>query len=722
MDYEIMRLENELYKRLGFNFDEDDLDLQEEYFKIVNKIIDGTLLVRYNIYKEENTLSSKAKINDFVLSHFERISSNNIDDILEELEENICFFVNMYYEGEKYGEVVRQLFTIYKENNRSLPPEKTNDIYNDLLNEQQDLYVSENRKSVLQNIKENIPLTDKKKTLLIINEKMKIARTLIEFKNFDQLKVDEEEIMKSLQKLCSYLNSIKPFNKKENALTEEQLNYFTYLFLNNTLDSEVISKKYPNIPKDAIKKIVSKYNQILIPYLKNIEIDKNKLDYRTVEFNHNHLKLVNRESYNKNLSELISRTNKEEKRFLLSHIEALKDVLNLLPLVTILPNDDFLNIDTFKSMLMNYDKIKSMMIKQNTIREDSSFEEILDNFREFLRLAIVYKQADINTVSILGEKRVEIITLNNKLTSCNSYDYVNTYIEMLKEDTSFLPPLSFEIEIEGNYYKVESGNNYDLDRLLLGKNVVGSCIGPNCDGQKAFYQCLTKKNADLCLIKEANTNDFFARIIMFRLGNAIIMAPIYGKDGITRELYNEEFLTVFCEQMVKKSITVGDNIEYIVIAGCLYIDKRYESLNTDDNIEKYVPHCDISSSLKIIFNINKNIDIDYHIEPKIAYRKERRKVVVKEENYLTDIMRLRALDKIMTSSNENLQEEVCEYQKVYIGQDFYIALKENDTIDSVILPINSDRQKNEINVCIEDIINKLDIDENDLKRISFTKK
>lgn len=75
----------------------------------------------------------------------------------------------------------------------------------------------------------------------------------------------------------------------------------------------------------------------------------------------------------------------------------------------------------------------------------------------------------------------------------------------------------------------------------------------------------------------------------------------------------------------------------------------------------------------------------------------------------------------MTGRNETQQEEVYIYQRVYIGQDFYIGLKEEGTIDSVVLPTNSERQKAEIDTCLEEILNLLDKNENDLKGTSIKK-
>ena len=67
MDYEIIKLNKELEDKLKIEFDENNDDVQEEYFEIVNKIIDGLLLLRYNKFKGSDPLSSRIKINDFVL-------------------------------------------------------------------------------------------------------------------------------------------------------------------------------------------------------------------------------------------------------------------------------------------------------------------------------------------------------------------------------------------------------------------------------------------------------------------------------------------------------------------------------------------------------------------------------------------------------------------------------------------------------------------------------
>lgn len=713
MDYEIMKLDYELSNKLQFNFDENDMDLQEEYFDVLNKIIDGVLLLRYDKYKNDTPLSSPVKINNLVLSYFNKINNHNKDTVFEELEEEIHFFINMDYEGEKYYKMVQKLYTIYISNNRSLPHDKTSVIYNRLLNEKQDVYISKNKKNVIDYIIKMLPLTDKKKAQLITTLKLKDAKMLIEFKSFNQLGVTEEEIRYKLKEVSLSLNHIKPFNKEENRLTATQLAYFTRLFLSNSLNFKSIHERYPNILKSAIKKILSKYNQILLPYLDNISVNEKRIDYKMIQFNHNHLKVLNKVDYNDNLDSFILKMSKKEKQYLVSHLEELKDVLRLLPLATILSNDDFFNINTFKSMVIHYDKIRSTMIKQEIVDRTCNFEEMLDHFKEFLRLAIVYQNADSYTVSILGGERVEKITLNNKNNSCNSYDYVNAYIEMLKEESSFLPPISFEIKIDGINYKIESGNNYDLDRLLLGKNVIGSCIGPGSDGEKAFYRCLTKEDADLFLVKEVATDNFLARGILFRIGNTIVMAPIYGRDGLERRLYSDEFLGSISNAIIEKSREAGDNIDYILLASCYcsYMDNKYDLLVSYD-LENYVPHCDVNSSVNILYNKKGNVDsINYNVEPYGIYEKTRKKIEIKEKGYSKDIMRIRALYLLMTRSKEKLQEEVCMYKRVYVGQDFYIGVLEDDSLDSIVLPINSVSQKTEIDACLNDIVNKLSVNE-----------
>ncbi len=720
------KIYTELLEKIKLYIYNEDYNTQEKYFNILDKLIDAILFFRYNTYDKYESIYSNYQINNIFLGFFNNekyANDNRLNVVFELIKNNLK--IELGVDNDGYKDIAIYLFKIYKENNYTLPEEITTPIYNKLLNDKLNNYVSIEKRKIIKELKLKLPLTDKKRESLKRNLSLKRAKDLIKNNDYITLGISKEELEEKMKQLHSYLNTMKQFKKEK--ITIEQFQIFDNLFLNGNLNIETILTIYPDINKDNAKKILAKYDKILLPYLDNIDIELtiDNIDYSQVEFNYNHLKILDAASCNASLHEFINLFNNiNEKIFILNNFDYFKDLFNLLPFINMFPNE--FNGMILKSIILNYSKYKEILIKNKKISENSTFTDILNNFNDMLELAYYYNNVNIYSISILGKDVIKKIFRGNN-TSTNPDDYIDTYKRMLSLSKSTIPPFSFEFDD----YIIESGNNYDLNRLLIGKNCYDSCIGPKGIGESAYYEALTKKSADVIMITDKN-NKFCARSLIFRRGNFIILAPFYGNRYLMDEFYTKDFLSNIANNILEVSKIYNDNLEYVFITDS-YLELtdffKYRSADLLTNI----PHSDIAPYAYLIGSKEKITDVsDIKLkardEVKVLYDKKRKNPIIKNYNYMDDVKRIKALQISMVDDikqkeklkNEFEQIQSIKYNKVYIGEDWYIGQKEDNLIDKCILPIDDYRQQNEINNALNMIADDL-VNNSSIELLSFNK-
>ena len=108
------------------------------------------------------------------------------------------------------------------------------------------------------------------------------------------------------------------------------------------------------------------------------------------------------------------------------------------------------------------------------------------------------------------------------------------------------------------------------------------------------------------------------------------------------------------------------------------------------------------------------------VSPVALYSSRREKLRVKSSNYQEDIRRIKALEIISEKhpkQKESLIEEFhslsdANFDEVYIGQDWYIALKDNHLLSKGIFKTSDIRQQEEMRAVEENLLfnNKNSID------------
>lgn len=710
MDTQLANKLNELIDKILFNkLDEEDTNTQEYYFKLFNKLIDCILLLEYDETDAYKTFVSVKQINDKIIKVFSKINKENKDYEMLNLIRKIIGATGENNKYKEYKIIIHALYEKYLEKGY-LEQEETIDFYNGILNKQQNAYLSKKRKELISNKMNKFTLTNKKINNLINTAKLKHANKLIKYGNFELLGTTEEEMYQKLEDLHLHLNSIKPFNKE--PLSEIELKKLDVLFLNGILTEEVLYN-YP-LPKRKI--ITNKYSQILIPLLSKIDDCDVEVDVSKVEFNYNHIKIFDKRKYIDNRDVIMSKLPVPVVEKIINNIDSYKEILKLLPLVKILNNFSF---ELYYQILIDYDKIIKRLRKEHKLPENPTVEELMHNMSDIIKLANIYKDLDEYVVSILG---VDIIKKIMKKTpiSNNPNDYVEYYIKMLNTKTSDIPQISGEWK----NYIFENDKPYDKERLLIGKNSYKSCIGPKGVGEEAFHFALTSSFSDVLMIKDKETNQFVGRTIMYRLGNSIIFAPIKGENEENEEFYNEEFFKLLGDKIIEASTIKGDNIDYVLLTKLGKV--KFQNIKEEDTetFLRSLPHSDLTNQSYIIGQSKRRTFVNPSLKKQKTYHKKRQEIKNIDTNITEELLHIKGIQIYTAHSDtrKNILKE--EYQKIketkyknaYIGQDWYIAITEDNKIENVIINHNKEVD-NEIKCVLDDILEKANIQTEEIPKL-----
>ena len=692
-------MEEKLTCLLEYKFDDNNPDVQEEYYKILDKVIDACIFLKYDDVRNSYDFSSLNQLDELIIYNFKKINDSNKEFIIKNLAFRLTRVSShrkdTIYQNKIY-DFLEKLYSLYITTNNTLSYEITTDFYNEILNRQQDKFVKVEKELIIKDLLPKLPLTNKKINTLKRNAKLKKINEILRSGNSSF--IDYQFLEKELDLLHVYLNEIKPFCKNRN-ITLEQFKVLDNLFLNGNLTLENICSLNLGFDSDEVKVILNKYHKILFSYLDKIDISNNDLDYSTVNFNYNHVKVLNRDYYYKNIKKLFSSITLEEMGYIVNNFDYLEDVFKLIPFI-----DMFLefSVEDFKFILLNYNQIINNMVSNGKISNNNSFNSILDNLYEVIKLARAYGSSNKYVTAILGEDIISSI-LSERQTSRNPSDYVDVYINMLKTSITTIPPISGEV----NGYRYECGNNYDLNKLLIGKNCYKSCIGPNGVGNDAYYAALTSTDASVLVVTK--DGEFAGRSVIFRKDNYLILAPIHGKKGLNKNLYNKEFLDKVSENFLTASEKTLDSLNYVFLTqDSLGLLSSY-SIYEDQCFEKDFPHADLNRFVYLLNSV-KSRKSSNTFDYKYLYNKKRKKVVCKSDDYSKDIYFIRALEISMEEDLERKKlldsrfDILDNYEKVYLGQDFYIGLLSNGKIDRVILNTGDSRQNIEINRVVDDIV------------------
>ena len=685
-----------------FKYDEEDLNFQRKCYLLFNKVMDAILCIKYDAVKKRNTFYSLEQINTIFLNLFESIFPADIHHfvipgyiILDLIKATRRYGSEMYYINK-----IKMLYNSYIENNGNIPRNISTPFYKEILNDEKEYYMHFYKNELVNQLKGHIPINKNKLREIKNRKKIKYIESKLKKHCFSEINVTKEDILKDLEDIHKNLNQIKLLRRAGIFIREEQFFDLDCLFLDGQLNYENVCQL--NFTADysspIIKKIIGKYYKVLLPYIDYISDDLFEIDPFEICFRYNYFNVFDLESFQTNFNSFLSTLNDNELKYLLENYSRLQELFALLPFLHLLKEFD---ISIFKSIIFNFDTISDILIRRGRIKENYTFEQLFNHLKEVIILAKTYLLSNSYIQSILTYPFIDTVVTQNLLVDSNLLHYVNIYIEMLKQPNTYLPP------IEGYYqnYVFESGNNYDLEKLLLGKYVYGSCIDFNREGEETYKMVLLHKNCDVLMIKDKDTLDFYARILLFRKGNSIFMAPIMGSDGIgNNNLWSESFLNLIHDLFIEKAESLGDVIENVLITYD-FMDKKldYPSV-TLKGVSQVLPHSDFTDQFYLITTCISDSTLDFSDKRiTVCYEKKRKKVCKYEKNFIDHMLKIKALEMFMESDFVKSEKIQFEYETIssthyafsYIGQDFYVAIREDGQIETCLLNTHDKRQDSE---------------------------
>lgn len=694
-----------LTKTLSYHFDEDDENIQERLYCRLDKIMDGVAKQKFARDKRYFRFRSINQINDYLLKEFERIDEYNQEYYFKK----ISSMINQKICDETYYntclEKIKSFYDYYH-NQKTLPRELTTNFYNQILNKQEETYIKKSKTGMTKKLTRTLPYTSKKERGRIIGAKLKKIDSLLANRNYQDLGTTEYELKKLIENYDEEINHVRKIRKEQFYLTKEDLNKINEKFISGRLAEETLEEILPNTSEEVRAIILNKYTIIKTKFLNNISITEEDLTPLDLGYHYSNFKIGTVNDTCRTIANIISNITEEDAEDILFNRAIPKEILELLPLVG---HIDGFNTEKMIVVLRSFPTVMNHMRKEGLLPEDT-IDSALSHFFKFLTIAEAYSSADDITISALGNDVISQIRFSDKQTSKNPLDYLNVYEGMLAREYTFIPRVEGEFE---NYY-YESANDVDRERLLIGKKCSYSCIGPGGAGEDAYLQALTGHNADVIIITDKNTDEFIARSLCFRKGNYVVLAPIHGVRGIEESLYKPEFISEIGRQMINQALESKDTLEYVFLSPDGRILDDYFPIIEDSYLMDPFPHADLDEMAYLIASTKalKDVEIDSTIPMPIIYKTKREPVRGKDEASNADLTRLKALDILLTEDNEIREEKERNfepvdkenYDDIYMGQDWYVAIKEGKIIEEVILPTGLETQVTELSVLNEKLM------------------
>ena len=676
---------NELLKYIGTNIDENDVVEQKKYKEILDKVIDGIIDYKYSKEKHNFKYSDAGVIYNSILNAFTDAVNFGSEKYIDDFIQNIHEYTGGLISIDEIKQEVYNLYNIFKENNNFIEISSTNQFCTKILNEKRNYYFKEEKKELDNELLSKINLNDKKTEGIIIGRKIKKIEGIISLALYDESGITREDVESKLDEIGNFILSDKKI-KKLAIISGYQMELLKHKFLETGV---IKTTDLYDIgifdPEKAIDFIIKHFNGIKRQLADKVTLSDSESvitneDKESIGgLNAQQFKIVDSDRYLLNLSTLIVKLDSNRLEDILKNKEMLDEIKNLIPLLGLL--DDF-DVDMFIKIISKYSLIKDKVGKEDT----------LGNLTEIIQLSEAYNSTDDITSIVLTDEVTSCIGANNPNM------YLMTLEKMYDKKDSSIPNVS----VKTGEMTYESGYYTDPERLLIQhipKQGHNSCISPETEmGQEVLF----KKDGDMILIKKNGKP--ISRYFLVRRGNVV---QIISRGG---EHVSSEVVREISKQIIQQSIENGDNLEYVVMDS--YSLNEQGSLKDTRFVSRF-PHADISDSVTLLCSKKmlsgepeSEIKIDFDVEPKCAYRKERKKISYDPSSQV--LTRIRALNIAMEKDEQIKAEKsqkfekvfVEDYKKVLCGEDWYLGIKNDGTIEKIILPVNDERQTIEIEMAL----------------------
>jgi len=245
---------------LNNNFDENDLSIQKKYYEYLNQIIDSCLLLNYRELHDRQGLYTINQLEEYITNKFRQIDFYNEEAILSEIAETLTKMTKIKKEYLYYFSTLKVFFQNYVTHEKN--SELETNFYNEILNKQQNAYISKKRKQLISILKFKLPMTHKKQKSITNGIKINIV---LERTTYEDLKITKKQLSSLLPGIHKSLAN-KTCIRKSYNFTEKDYSYLDNLFLNQQLTEFKIMNRFPFFNKRQIKAIKNAYYKKLLPY------------------------------------------------------------------------------------------------------------------------------------------------------------------------------------------------------------------------------------------------------------------------------------------------------------------------------------------------------------------------------------------------------------------------------------------------------------------------
>lgn len=673
----------EIMDCLKLDINQQDIKVQQKYSLMLDQIING--ITNFKFAKER----VKDKFQDIVAVNKEmnKVFSFNSDSKIAEFIVNINKFVGNKISVDEIKEKITNFYQIYLKNGE-VTLDDTKDFCNRVLNCRKDSFTEEDTRRINGGISKRFRLSSKQVENIIKGKKIETVELAIRNGRLNELGISEDTLNSYVDTTVSSILSNKDLKKLNIVVDSVKLDILATSFkILGVIDRDNVISILGIKNEKAINFIVKKFNGVKSKIADGVNLSEEEQvitesDINKVLFNYNHFDIFDNIRYMENLCQLLTMIDQETIDAILENKEIIPVLANLLPLVGVIPE---FNIDAYISMLSRLDRI-NFRVKNN----ENDLEFILNNFSKYLELAESYALVGDIDVCSIGKDVVNVID------EFRLKYFIEPYLKTFERESNFIPPVYLE---EGDLI-FESGRYTDPQRLLVGfRPDDDSCIRPdNPAGAETFDEILHKDKGDLIAIKDKN-GELRNRILVIRRGNTIQF--ILKGNG----LKEQSIYTKLAMQMMEQAIENDDNLEYIFISG------NHDGLEQiqDRRLKHEFGHADTLHVATLLVSKNrllgfdeKKVDLDLEIEPNVRYNGVRKAISYAPRN--TDIDRLRALN-IKLTKDEVLREELARNfspffgdgcKHIVCGEDWYLIVTNDDEVEELILPVNSERAEEEI--------------------------
>lgn len=690
----------ELFK---FSIDNDDLDLQSNYFRQLDTLIDGILRLRYDKAKKHILYSDIVAVNNDIMKYFKKAYRNNDKQLIYKLVDKLCKFTGNTVDYDYIVNSLEDYYDYYIKNGY-ISLINTSSFCNIILNYNRNNFMSNEKKEIISTIKDEFEISNKKKKAILNRKKLDIITNCIICKDYSKLGFTEEEYDKHIDIVTNFpvdrnlrKNNISFDNEKYVLLKKE----FKRL---GELDKDIVMR-ITGINNDSVAQyIAKKFTRIKAKSFSAIKVTSD-IDYNSkkelLSFNTTDFIIGNNDTYKRNVAKLLLQLDEDSIKLILDEdnkkiINSIKELLVFADIV-----EEF-NIDILIKIFINSKKI---IDKLNTSFIFNILDNVLNKIYLVINLAKGYASIDDMILYSLGDEVVA------KLGESNCSDYYNLYKKMLTRLESNIPP----IYLEYNDYTFKSGDYADPERLLMGKLFENSCIDLNNPGEKTFLECLTESTGDVVLIKDEN-KELIDRMILIRRGN-VVQIVMVALHTLPLEVYNN-----IANQILTAASNKNDNIDYVVVARNSIKDCDKVNVITNPKFITKFPHADLTDSVVFLGNEKynnidiKDINLRFKDTPKATYLKSRN--IISQTPSAYELTRLNAL-RIALEESDYIKERLINifepidpslYVKTVCGDDWYICIKEDGTYDELLLQNGDNRaieEMDEIKRIIMEEFNKI---------------